>query len=268
MMSQPPWDEKLEPYYILHYTYGMDYTLAGEFTPGEALEACLAVSQGSRSMVERGCHSTPVLQAQVPPHASPLPPCLHPPCSSAVPTRFCLPPTRPRPAGKYGEWRFDKRSYAGKPPPRNLGEPPTGMKNELVRLVLCLTQGLVAAVLKAAVRGWQLCLLRIRLRCLLLVLASPCQGLHHSEATACWAGAAAHLPGSAPLRRCGTSSTPSMRPHPQSQVGAGPSAVRSYAYHPQASGQACMRALGCLDFACMVALGCRPPLVPRHQCCC
>lgn len=68
MMSQPPWDEKLEPYYILHYTYGMDYTLAGEFTPG-----------------------------------------------------------------KYGEWRFDKRSYAGKPPPRNLGEPPTGMKNELVR---------------------------------------------------------------------------------------------------------------------------------------
>ena len=27
MMSQPPWDTKLEPFYILHYTYGMDYTL-------------------------------------------------------------------------------------------------------------------------------------------------------------------------------------------------------------------------------------------------
>ena len=34
MMSQPPYDTKLAPYYILHYTYGMDYTLQGEFTPG------------------------------------------------------------------------------------------------------------------------------------------------------------------------------------------------------------------------------------------
>ncbi|KAK9823561.1 hypothetical protein WJX72_003781 [[Myrmecia] bisecta] len=68
MMSQPPWDTTLEPFYLLHYTYGMDYTLQGEFTPG-----------------------------------------------------------------KYGDWRFDKRSYSGSPPPRNLGQPPTGMKNELVR---------------------------------------------------------------------------------------------------------------------------------------
>lgn len=34
MMSQPPYDEKLAPFYILHYTYGMDYTLEGVFTPG------------------------------------------------------------------------------------------------------------------------------------------------------------------------------------------------------------------------------------------
>jgi hydroxyproline O-arabinosyltransferase len=34
MMSQPPWDDKLAPFYILHYTYGMDYTLEGKFTPG------------------------------------------------------------------------------------------------------------------------------------------------------------------------------------------------------------------------------------------
>ena len=67
MMSQPPWDEKLEPFYLLHYTYGMDYTLEGVFTPG-----------------------------------------------------------------KIGAWRFDKRSYADKPPPSNLGQPPAGMKNELV----------------------------------------------------------------------------------------------------------------------------------------
>lgn len=34
MMAQPPYDEKLAPFYILHYTYGMDYTLEGVFTPG------------------------------------------------------------------------------------------------------------------------------------------------------------------------------------------------------------------------------------------
>lgn len=68
MMAQPPWDSELDPYYILHYTYGMDYTLDGEFTPGQ-----------------------------------------------------------------YGQWRFDKRSYAERPPPQHLGEPPKGMSNHLVR---------------------------------------------------------------------------------------------------------------------------------------
>lgn len=34
MMAQPPWDNKLnmapnKPFYILHYTYGMDYKLTG-----------------------------------------------------------------------------------------------------------------------------------------------------------------------------------------------------------------------------------------------
>ena len=37
--------------------------------------------------------------------------------------------------GKYGEWRFDKRSYAQLPPPRHLGDPPPGMDNELVRIL-------------------------------------------------------------------------------------------------------------------------------------
>ena len=35
--------------------------------------------------------------------------------------------------GKYGEWRFDKRSYSSIPPPRHLGDPPPGISNELVR---------------------------------------------------------------------------------------------------------------------------------------
>ncbi len=34
--------------------------------------------------------------------------------------------------GEYGEWRFDKRTYAGNPPPRNLTLPPASVKSELV----------------------------------------------------------------------------------------------------------------------------------------
>lgn len=67
-MAQPPWDETMKSFYLLHYTYGMDYTLQGVFTPGQM-----------------------------------------------------------------GQWRFDKRTYAVVPPPRNLSEPPAGCKNELVR---------------------------------------------------------------------------------------------------------------------------------------
>ena len=74
MMSQPPWDEKMDPYYLLHYTYGNDYTLEGVFTPG-----------------------------------------------------------------KIGAWRFDKRTYAMKPPPRDLGQPPDGMKNQLVSILIVLS---------------------------------------------------------------------------------------------------------------------------------
>lgn len=55
------------------------------------------------------------------------------------------PPPRvnPRREGKFGRWRFDKRTYAGKPPPRHLGEPPKGMKNDMVR-------ALVAAINEAS----------------------------------------------------------------------------------------------------------------------
>lgn len=39
LMAQPPWDARMDlsankPFYILHYTYGNDYTLDGKFTPG------------------------------------------------------------------------------------------------------------------------------------------------------------------------------------------------------------------------------------------
>lgn len=75
LASQPPWDTTMSvngnEYYILHFTYGMDYTLDGKFTPGV-----------------------------------------------------------------FGQWRFDKRSYASRPPPRNLPDPPEQMENELVRFLI------------------------------------------------------------------------------------------------------------------------------------
>lgn len=75
LASQPPWDKTMSvngnDYYILHYTYGMDYTLDGKFTPGV-----------------------------------------------------------------FGQWRFDKRTYAFKPPPRNLAQPPVGIENVLVSYLI------------------------------------------------------------------------------------------------------------------------------------
>ncbi|KAK3163466.1 hypothetical protein QOZ80_1AG0004110 [Eleusine coracana subsp. coracana] len=69
-MIQPPFDTKLQNTFIIHFTYGNDYSLKGELT-----------------------------------------------------------------YGKIGEWRFDKRSYDEKPPPRNLTLPPPGVPESVVTLV-------------------------------------------------------------------------------------------------------------------------------------
>lgn len=37
--------------------------------------------------------------------------------------------------GKFGFWRFDKRTYV-KPPPRHLGDPPEQMHNDMVRALI------------------------------------------------------------------------------------------------------------------------------------
>mmetsp|Transcript_9245 Transcript_9245/g.15859 ORF Transcript_9245/g.15859 Transcript_9245/m.15859 type:complete len:123 (-) Transcript_9245:130-498(-) len=35
LQAQPPWDTTLDGFYIIHYTYGNDYTKDGVFTPGK-----------------------------------------------------------------------------------------------------------------------------------------------------------------------------------------------------------------------------------------
>ena len=37
--------------------------------------------------------------------------------------------------GKVGEWRFDKRSFPDRPPPRNLTLPPPGVPESVVRVL-------------------------------------------------------------------------------------------------------------------------------------
>uniref|UniRef100_A0ACD5VMY0 Uncharacterized protein n=1 Tax=Avena sativa TaxID=4498 RepID=A0ACD5VMY0_AVESA len=69
-MIQPPFDKKLGNTFIIHFTYGCDYTLKGVLT-----------------------------------------------------------------YGKIGEWRFDKRTYQDRPPPRNLTLPPPGVPESVVTLV-------------------------------------------------------------------------------------------------------------------------------------
>lgn len=48
--------------------------------------------------------------------------------------------------GVIGEWRFDKRSYGHTPPPRNLPEPPAGMENDLVRLLMRIINEATATI--------------------------------------------------------------------------------------------------------------------------
>ncbi|KAK9831741.1 hypothetical protein WJX74_007749 [Apatococcus lobatus] len=48
--------------------------------------------------------------------------------------------------GIMGEWRFDKRSYGQSPPPRNLAEPPVGMKNDLVRSLIAIINEATATI--------------------------------------------------------------------------------------------------------------------------
>jgi len=77
LMAQPPFDEKLAPFDILHYTFGQDFDEKGAFVPG-----------------------------------------------------------------KRGFWHWDKRDWAGMPPPvKSSDPPPDGCKNELVfRLVEMVNQ--------------------------------------------------------------------------------------------------------------------------------
>ncbi|XP_062233467.1 hydroxyproline O-arabinosyltransferase 1-like [Phragmites australis] len=45
--------------------------------------------------------------------------------------------------GKIGEWRFDKRSYEHKPPPRNLPLPPNGVPESVVTLVKMVNEATI-----------------------------------------------------------------------------------------------------------------------------
>jgi hypothetical protein len=152
MMAQPPWDTRYlqragHPFHILHYTYGMDYTLqVGGRAPGPlgrpgpypwalglwalAAHCCSRTADrpGLVAVIRRSClggcpapASTVPLSLATPHHTTSLT------SHTAAHLQGAFTP------GKYGEWRWDKRTYSNRPPPRHLGDPPKGMTNELVR---------------------------------------------------------------------------------------------------------------------------------------
>jgi hypothetical protein len=51
--------------------------------------------------------------------------------------------------GKIGAWRFDKRSYMGSSPPRNLGMPPKGTPETVVRLIQAINEA------SAGIANWE-----------------------------------------------------------------------------------------------------------------
>jgi hypothetical protein len=48
--------------------------------------------------------------------------------------------------GAFGEWRFDKRTYAAKAPPRHLGAPPENVTNPHVRALISALNEATAAI--------------------------------------------------------------------------------------------------------------------------
>ena len=124
---------KGKPYCILHYTYGNDFDLGGKFTPG-AREAGAAAAGAAAAAWPR------------PPRAGPR---LASACSArrAETARHThAPRARSHTPGKYGRWRFDKRTYASRPPPRHLGAPPAGMRNDMVRALVASINEATAAI--------------------------------------------------------------------------------------------------------------------------
>lgn len=165
LMAQPPWDATMElsankPFYILHYTYGQDFTLDGKMIAGGAKVADSHVGRASCAgeytregrwrctcrwlvcvvqcvighMLQRRAtiqmmHDVACLKPRIPPVSLLV--------TLLRTWRMCGPcGCVPGPAGKYGAWHFDKRTYMNRPPPRHLGDPPAAMKNDMVRALI------------------------------------------------------------------------------------------------------------------------------------
>ena len=106
-----PGDAELDPYYILHYTYGDDYNLEGAFTPGKVCCRIPAARlQDPRSEYCRSFRpSWPVIFAC----------CCRQHCRCELLAAFmCICPLQ------VGAWHFDKRTWSGRPVDRHLKMPP------------------------------------------------------------------------------------------------------------------------------------------------
>lgn len=101
------------------------------------------------------CHSAVCHTQAMPATSTPGTTCI---CTTCIAPILLTPPPHPHrhnphlllqgqfTPGKYGEWRWDKRTYSNRPPPRHLGDPPKGMTNELVRHLINSINEATAAI--------------------------------------------------------------------------------------------------------------------------
>jgi hypothetical protein len=116
--------------------------------------------------------------------------------------------------GKVGEWQFNKRMWSGKPISRNQGDPPKGMKNDLVRWAAGQPLGRWAAGLGQGAAGAQAAVPRAT------ELLGPCRPQRGG-------GAAAHPP-----RPCAPGRARRAPPSRQGQARARPAADLDQALNP------------------------------------
>lgn len=155
MMAHPPYDSEIDRFYIIHFTYGDEYTANGEMIiigaklglgllelartwgcpppPSGNERTALSAAQHAAAVAAWG--SCALLVLGVSP-ASLL--CRPAPCWAPT-----APPLWPRRAGDKGEpaWKFNKRDFYTLPPPRGLPELPLNVKNDIVSPPLLLLLG-------------------------------------------------------------------------------------------------------------------------------
>lgn len=111
---QPPFDTQLGNTFIIHFTYGCDYSL--KVLESQTADFLLYILFSMKLIcLCRVCYCSGY--------------------STGIKYSIIIIFQGELTYGKIGEWRFDKRSFSDGPPPRNLTLPPPGVPESVVRVL-------------------------------------------------------------------------------------------------------------------------------------